>query len=117
MIRELLFYKSYFLDFYFKQNQKTQVKIDFVLDLIRNIDRIPVKFLKHVEGTDGIYEIRIESFGNIFRILCFFDSNRLVVLLNSFQKKTNKIPKKEVETSERLKKEYFKNKKILHEKK
>ena len=46
MIRELLFYKSYFLDFYFKQNQKTQVKIDFVLDLIRNIDRIPVKFLK-----------------------------------------------------------------------
>jgi phage-related protein len=117
MIRELLFYKSYFLDFYFKQNKKTQGKIDYVLDLIRNVERVPAKFLKHIEGTDGIYEIRIESFGNIFRILSFFDSNRLVVLLNSFQKKTNKIPKKETETSERLKKEYFENKSNKYEKK
>ena len=110
MARELIFYKDYFLDFYFKQNKKTQEKIDYVFDLIRNVEKVPVKFLKHIEGSGGIYEIRIESFGNTYRVLCFFDSGNLIVLLNIFQKKTNRIPKKEVEISKRLKKEYFASK-------
>jgi hypothetical protein len=57
--RKILFYGNYFLDFYNNQDVKTQEKIDFVLDLIRNVERVPTKFLKYLEGTDSLYEIRI----------------------------------------------------------
>ena len=117
MIRELFFFKDYFLDFYFKQGKKTQEKIDYVYDLIRNVQRIPVKFLKYIEGSDSMYEIRVESFGNTFRILCFFDSLNQIIILNSFQKKTNKIPLKEIKLGEKLKKEYFIEKRIFYRKK
>jgi phage-related protein len=62
-------------------------------------------------GTDGIFEIRIEVTSNIYRIFCCFDKGNLVVLFNGFQKKTQKTPKKEIELAERLKKEYFEQKK------
>jgi len=71
------------------------------------VDKIPEKFLKHLEGTDGLYEIRIEAGSNIFRIFCCFDRGNLVVLLNGFHKKTQKTPKREIELAEKLKKEYF----------
>jgi len=105
--REILFYGNYFLDFYSKQDDKTKYKIDFVLDLIRNIERVPIKFLKYIEGTDGLYEIRVTSFSKIIRIFCFFDEGRLIILLNCFIKKTNKTPKKEIEKGIKLKEEYF----------
>lgn len=60
-----------------------------------------------MEGTDGLYEIRIEVGSNIYRIFCCFDKGNLVVLFNAFQKKTKKIPKQEIELAEKLKKEYF----------
>ena len=63
-----------------------------------------------MEGSVGIYEIRVESFGNIFRIMCFFESGNRIVLLNCFQKKSNRIPKREIEISEKLKNEYLKDK-------
>jgi len=110
MVREILFYGDYFLDFYFRQNKKTQEKIDFVLDIVRNVQRVPIKFLKFLEGTDGLYEIRAEYQSNIYRILCFFDSGNLVVLINSFQKKSGKLAKKEIKLGEKLKREYFQNK-------
>lgn len=76
------------------------------------MDRIPEKFLKHLEGTDGLYEIRVEADGNIYRIFCCFDKGNIVVLFNGFQKKTRKTPKQEIELAERLKTEYFKIKEI-----
>ena len=111
MIRKVDFYKDYFIDFYTKQNTKVQEKIEYVFKLIRQVERIPKKFFKHLTSTDGLYEIRIEYQSNIFRIFCFFDEGRLVILLNGFQKKTKKTPKKEIELAERLKKEYFIEKK------
>ncbi|MEZ4604077.1 MAG: type II toxin-antitoxin system RelE/ParE family toxin [Desulfobacterales bacterium] len=44
---------------------------------------------------------------NTFRLLGFFDGNELIILTNSFQKKSQKIPKKEVELAEKRKKEYL----------
>jgi len=105
--RKILFYGNYFLDFYSKQDDKTRKKIDFVLDLVRNIERVPIKFLKFLEGTDSLYEIRVNAGSNNIRILCFFDEDRLVILINSFVKKTNKTPKKEIEKGLKLKSEYF----------
>ncbi len=71
---------------------------------------IPEKFLKHIEGTEGLYEIRIKAGSNIYRIFCCFDKGSLVVLFNGFQKKDQKTPKKEIEQAEKLKLEYFKTK-------
>lgn len=109
-VRQIVFYKEYFHEFYDEQNFKVQNKIDEVLYLISVIERVPKKFLDHMTGTDGLYEIRIELGGNIFRIFCCFDEGRLVVLFNGFQKKSQKTPKSEIDKAEKLKKEYFKSK-------
>jgi phage-related protein len=82
-----------------------------VFRVIKTVDRIPEKFLKYLEGTDGLYEVRIEAGSNIYRIFCCFDKGNLVVLFNAFQKKTQKTPKQQIELAERLKKEYFNLKK------
>ena len=91
--RKILFFETYFQDFYLKQILKVREKIGYVFRLIKIADRIPEKFLKHIEGSNGLYEISIEEGGNIFRIFCCFDKGNLVVLFNAFQKKTQKTPK------------------------
>src|SRR5437868_1111728 len=106
MVRKIIFYESYFTSFYYEQTEDVQEKIDFVLDLISNVERVPVKFLKHLESTDGLYEIRVKVGSNIYRIFCFFDEGKLIVLLNGFQKKTEKTPKKELNQAEKIKKKY-----------
>ena len=110
MIRRIVFYKSYFLDFFYQQTEKVQEKIDFILDLISNVERVPEKYFKHLEGTKGLYEIRVKQYNNIYRIFCCFDEGKLVVLLNGFVKKTNKIPKNEIGKAEKIRLEYFNDK-------
>ena len=111
MGRTIEFYENHFLDFYKVQDEKVKSKIKNVLELIKQVDRIPEKFLKHLSGTDGIYEIRIEYQSNIYRIFCCFDKGNVVILFNAFQKKSQKTPQKELDKAIRLKNEYFKNKK------
>ena len=72
-IRQIIFYKDYFLDFYNDQTDKVKDKIEHVLFVISVADRIPVKFFQHMTGTDGLYEIRVEVGSNIYRIFCCFD--------------------------------------------
>lgn len=110
MVRKVILYKRYFLDFFDSQEEKVKSKIEYTLDLIRFEKYVPTKFLKHLENTNGIYEVRIiTTFKNI-RILCFFDQGELVVLVNCFLKKTQKVPKKEIKFAKKLKKEYLKEK-------
>lgn len=59
-----------------------------------------------MEGTKGLYEVRIEVGNNIYRIFSFFDKGNLVVLGNAFQKKTQKIPKQEIEKALKIMEEY-----------
>lgn len=92
------------------QVQKVKGKIQYVFELIRQVDQVPEKFLKHLTGTNGLYEIRIDYQSNIFRIFCCFDQGNLVVLFNGFQKKTQKTLPKEVEKAEKLRQDYFNNK-------
>lgn len=110
-VREVVTYKSYFDDFFKKQSQKVRDKIIKVLDIIEQIERIPSTYLKFIDGTNGLFEVRVQLAGNIFRIFCFFDGNRLVVLLTGFQKKTQKTPKEEIKRAERLMDEYYQEKK------
>ena len=88
--RQIVFYENHFMEFFLAQQPAVQEKIEFVLSLVRQVERVPQKFLKHIEGADGIFEIRIELGSNIFRVFCCFDEGHLVVLFNGFQKKTQK---------------------------
>ena len=81
------------------------------MEAIETLERIPKNYLKHLEGTDGLYEARVQLGSNIWRVFCFFDKGRLVILLNGFQKKTQKTPKKELEKAIELMKEYYESKK------
>jgi phage-related protein len=109
--RKIIFFDRYFTEFYITQTRKVQEKIEFVLQLIRTVEKVPGKFLAHMEGTDGLFEIRVECESNIFRIFCCFDKGNLVILFNAFQKKTQKTPTQELELAKKLQKEYFLQKK------
>ncbi len=108
--RQIIFHGQYFQNFYSKANDSIKEKIGYVFRIIKTVDKISEKFLKHIEGTDGLYEIRVEVSNNIYRIFCCFDKGNLVVLFNVFQKKTQKTPRKEIELAEKLKIEYFSRK-------
>lgn len=111
MIRKIIAYKNYFIEFYNSQENKVQEKIEYVLDLVRFEKQVPKKFFKALENTDGIYEVRVITTFKSIRILCFFDDGNLIVLTNCFVKKTQKTPKKEIKLAEKLKKEYLIKKK------
>ena len=106
-IRNLFFYENYFEDFFEKQNEKVKAKISQVLFLITHAERIPEKFLKHIEGIKSLYEIRVELGNNIYRIFCCFDEGKIIVLFNCFQKKTQKTPRQEIKLAQKLMNEYF----------
>jgi len=105
-MRTIIAYMRYFLDFYEKQPQKLQAKIEWTLGVIEVLDHVPKKYFSHLTGTE-LYEVRIEYESNIYRIFAFFDKGYLVVLGNAFQKKSRKTPRKEIERALRIKKEYF----------
>ncbi|MBD0285959.1 MAG: type II toxin-antitoxin system RelE/ParE family toxin [Flavisolibacter sp.] len=116
MERKIIFHGDYFTRFYLEQTTSVQEKIEYVLRIIRQVERVPKTFLQHLEDTEGLYEIRVEYGSNLFRIFCCFDEGNLVVLLNGFQKKSQKTPVNELQLAKRLMKEYFDLKKKQDEK-
>jgi phage-related protein len=109
--RTIITYKKYFEDFLSKQRQKIREKIVWTFLLIEEVQQVPETYLKHIEGTEGLYEIRIQLARDIFRIFCFFDEGKLIVLANGFQKKTQKTPKQEISKALKIMEEYYENKK------
>ena len=107
MIRQVIAFRRYFLNFYEEQPDHVQAKIEWTLNLLRTMQQVPEKYFKHLEGTKGLYEIRVETGGNIYRIFSFFDKGNLVVLGNAFQKKSQKTPKQEIERALKIMEEYF----------
>jgi len=106
-VREVIAYRNYFEDFLREQPIKIQNKIFKVIEIIESYERIPTHYLKYISGTPGLFEARIKLGSNIWRVFCFFDEGKLVILLNGFQKKTQKTPKKEIDKATRLMSEYF----------
>lgn len=101
-IRQVIAYKRYFLDFYESQIGEVQKKIEWTLNLLRTIERVPKKYFDHMTGTNGLFEVRVGLGGNIL----YSHSWNLVVLGNGFQKKTSKTPKGEIEKALKIKEEY-----------
>jgi phage-related protein len=109
--RNIIFYKDYFQEFFVKQKDKVRDKIIWTFNLIEELQRVPETYLKHIENTDGLFEIRVQQGSDIFRIFCFFDQGQLVVLVNGFQKKSQKTPKQEIEKALKIREEYGNEKK------
>ena len=106
MQRQVVAYKHYFLDFYNDQTDDVQRKIEWTLSLIKTTQHVPKKYFDHMTGTKGLFEIRVEVGGNIFRIFSFFDKGNLVVLGNGFQKKSQKTPRQEIDKALKIMEEY-----------
>jgi phage-related protein len=109
-IRNIKLFKNYYKEFYVAQTQIVRDKINYVLKMVETQRIVPKKFFRIIEGSDGIYEIKIEMESNIYRIFCCMDEGAVVVLFHGFQKKTQKTPQKEIKRAEAIKKEYFKSK-------
>ncbi|KAF5074614.1 hypothetical protein DSECCO2_179800 [anaerobic digester metagenome] len=80
--------------------------------MVETLKQVPEDYLKHIEGTNGLYEIRVRLGSDIFRIFCFFDKGKLVVLANGFQKKTQKTPKSEIDKALKIMEEYENEKEV-----
>ncbi|MGE8422913.1 MAG: type II toxin-antitoxin system RelE/ParE family toxin [Sphingobacterium siyangense] len=109
-VREVIAFKNYFEDFLLDQPKKVQDKIFKIIEAIETLERVPSNYLKHLTGTDGLYEARIQLGSNIWRVFCFFDGDKLVVLINGFQKKTQKTPKNQIEKALSIMAEYYEQK-------
>ena len=115
-MREILFYKTArgrnpvkeFLD---SLKSKQSQKVAWVLQLLEDLDRVPKQYFKKLENTEGIWEVRIQFANKIFRLLGFWDGSKFIVLCHGFVKKSQKVPKKEIELAEERKRDYFRRKK------
>lgn len=103
--REIIPFENHFWNFYNKLNPKVKDKFDWTISLIERTKIVPKQYFDHIIGTDGIWEIRVKRGSDIFRVFSFFDKGNILILLNGFQKKTQKTPRKEIKKAETLKKE------------
>jgi phage-related protein len=103
--RKITAYKSYYKDFMATLTVEVRKKIHYGLDLLISQERVNKKFVKYVR--DGLYELRAEYEGNIYRLFFVFDEGRVVVLFNGFQKKTQKTPENEISKALTIKNEYY----------
>lgn len=103
--RTVIAYKHYFAEFISSIGKAETSKVVYVLDMLKTQQRISEKFIKVIR--DGLYEIRAEYNGNIFRVFFIFDGGNIVVLFNGFQKKTQKTPPSEINKALKLKEEYY----------
>ena len=108
MKRKIRTYGGYFEAFMETLNAKEQEKVQYGLLLLKTQGRLPTKFVKLIR--DGIYELRTEYGGKIFRVFFIFDEGDIVVLFNGFQKKTQKTPPSEIERAIKIKEAYYADK-------
>lgn len=111
MTREVLFYRKSsgecpIEEFLYSLPAKTDQKVVWVLNLAEDLERIPARYFCKLTGTDDIWEFRIKSGSNIFRVFAFWDDFR-IILTHGFAKKTQKTPREEIQMAENFKKDYF----------
>ena len=108
MERKIRTYGGYFEAFMDMLSNREQEKVQYGLLLLKTQERLSVKFVKHIR--DGLYELRIEYYGNFYRVFFIFDEGHVIVLFNGFQKKTDKTPESEIKKAITIKNEYYADK-------
>ena len=109
-VRQLVVFEDHFKEFRKTLDKEALMKLYQVMTLIMKVEVVPIRFLKAIRGRKGLYEIRSEYEGNIYRVFCCFDEGNLVILFNGFQKKTQKTPVEQLDKAEALMKKYFEQK-------
>ena len=108
MKRKIKTYGDYFERFIETLTHKELMKLDYIISLLETSDRVPVKFIRYIQ--EGLYELRMEYNGNIYRVFFIFDDGQIVVLFNGFQKKTQKTPQREIDKALKIKDNYYADK-------
>ncbi len=111
-VREIIFYKTEngkcpveeFLD---SLTSKQAKKVTWVMSLVETIETVPKQYLKKLESSDGIWEIRIDFGSDTFRLLGFMHKGNLVILTNAFAKKSQKTPSSEIKLAEQRKMDHL----------
>ncbi|MDR1005119.1 MAG: type II toxin-antitoxin system RelE/ParE family toxin [Prevotellaceae bacterium] len=106
--RRIRLYGGYFEQFISTLSENVREKIEYGLLLLKTQDRISSRFIKHLR--EGLYELRTEYQGNIYRVFFIFDEGNIVVLFNGFQKKTSKTPQQEISKALKIKEAYYADK-------
>lgn len=107
-MRKIITYGGYFEAFMKTLSAKEQRKVDYVVSLLASQNRLPTKYIKHVD--DELYELRVMWENNIYRVFFIFDEGNVVVLFSGFQKKTQKTPQSEIDKAIRIKEAYYADK-------
>jgi phage-related protein len=105
MKRTVIAFGSYYNEFVETLGERARLKLKYILSLLETSDRMPVKFMKYIR--DGLYELRMEYEGNIYRVFFIFDAGKAVILFNGFQKKTQKTPESEINRALKIKENYY----------
>jgi phage-related protein len=92
------------------QRYKVREKMLWMIEILEFTGRIPVSYMKHIEGTKGLYEIRLQQGSDTFRVFCFFDQDNIIVFANGFLKKSKKTPIGEIEKALKIKQDYEREK-------
>ena len=86
-MRQVIVFEDHFKKFRQTIGRDELKKLYQVLSLIMVVERVPKKFLKAIEGKNGLYETRSEYGGEVYRVFCCFDEGNLVVLFSMAFKK------------------------------
>ena len=107
-MRKIITYGGYFEAFMETLSLKEQRKLDYVVSLLASQERLPVKFIKHIDN--GLYELRMMWENNIYRVFFIFDEGNIVVLFSGFQKKSQKTPQSEIDKALKIREAYYADK-------
>lgn len=112
MLMRNIIFTNEFWDYYNSLTEKVKKKYDYVMQIIRSQYVVSEKFVKHLENT-GFYEARISVESNAYRTIIFtvdsqsFMESKVVLLLNSFLKKSSNQYSSEIEKAESILKQYL----------
>jgi phage-related protein len=104
-------------DFFQTLPSKAMQKVAWTLELVEQLEYVPREYFKKLHGTEELWEVRVEAGSLAIRLLSFFDEGNVVVVANGFLKKSEKVPRHEIERAEQRRRDYFQEKYVQHKKK
>ncbi|MBQ6070857.1 MAG: type II toxin-antitoxin system RelE/ParE family toxin [Bacteroidales bacterium] len=108
-MKKIIAYKNHYKEFISKLSDNERAKIRRALLLFETEDKIPQHYIHYIR--DGLYEFRVNYGNKEFRMFFIYDGEQIVVLFKCFTKKSQKVPKREIEKAIKLKDEYKNEKK------
>ena len=114
-MRRIIFYRTEsgccpVRDFLNSLSAKQAAKVAWTLNLVETQRVASRTYLKKLQGTSGIWEVRVAFGGDVFRVLGFLDGDDLVVLNHGFRKKSQKTPRQDIEVAEQRRADYLRRK-------